>query len=87
MRQRKAIWQKCGATNHLEKLAINDKIRDMAIKYGYPLRKPSGSFSDAVRAALTHQVHRDSNLEPDTVRARATLSPCCARSAAIVDET
>ena len=37
--QRKAIWEKCSATNHHEKLAINGKIRDIAIKYGCPLRK------------------------------------------------
>ena len=49
--QRKAIWKKCGATGHLEKLAIGGQIRDIAIKYGCPLRKPWGSFGDAVRAA------------------------------------
>ena len=60
--QRKAIWQKCGATNRLEKLAINGKTRHVASESGYPLRKPWGSFSDAVRAALAHQVHRDLEL-------------------------
>ena len=39
-RQRKAIWEECGAASHLEKLAINCKIRDAAVEYGYPLRKP-----------------------------------------------
>ena len=35
-RQRAAIWQKCGATSHLEKFAINGKIRDMAFAHGFP---------------------------------------------------
>ena len=56
------IWEKCGAASQLEKLAINGKIRDAAIRYGHPLRKPWGSFSDVVRAALTHQVYRDLEL-------------------------
>lgn len=45
--------------HHLEKLAINDKIRGSDIEYVYPLRKPWGSYSDVVRDSLTHQVHVD----------------------------
>lgn len=34
----------------------------MAILYCYPLHKPWGSFGDAVRAVLTHQVYRHPEL-------------------------
>lgn len=54
--KRKTIWEEFGAASHFEKLAINGKIMDAATKYEYPLRKPWGSFSSAVRhgAGLTH---------------------------------
>ena len=56
-----AIWQKCGATDHLEKLAINGKIRDMAFAYGFPLRRPWGSFRE-VCVSLRNQLYRHPEL-------------------------
>ena len=64
----------CGATSHLEKLTINGKIRDIAIKYGCSLCKPWGSFSDAVRAALTYQAHRDAEMQSQQERHRAPVA-------------
>ena len=61
-RQRATIWQKCGATSHLEKIAINGKIRDMASAHGFPLRRPWGSFPEEVRVALRNQLCRDPEL-------------------------
>ena len=61
-RQRAAIWQKCGATSHLDKLAINGRIRDMASTHGFPLRMPWGSFREEARVALRDQLCRDPEL-------------------------
>ena len=87
--QRKEIWEKCSAGSHLEKLAIDGKIMDAAIKYRYSLRKPWGLFSNAVRhgAGLTRQVHRDLELGARYGLSKGMLSSCCERFAAIVNAT